>query len=148
MKGWAYNFLDKFGNTVPVIVIDVKDEDTIMVAPIIPLTKKYLKSRPNQYLVKFGIREEFSIEHAVLAKKRYLTSPKRLLNQICNLEDFLEKIEETYKQFLVHEDLHHELSVLKKKVQLAIINNQPKDHMEERIQALLKEIGYRRWKEG
>lgn len=148
MKGWAYDFLGKSGNTVQVIVIDVKDESTIMVAPIIPLSKKYLKSRPNQYLVKIGIKEEFPIEHAVLAKKRYLTSPKRLLKEICSLEHLLEKIEETYKQFLVHSELHQELSVLKKKVQLAIINNQPKDHLENRIQVLLKKIGYRRWKEG
>lgn len=148
IKGWAYDFLDNFGNTVPVIVIDVENESTIMVAPIIPLSKKYLRSRPNQYLVKIGTREEFSIEHAVLAKKRFLTSPKRLLKPICNLEELLKKIEETYHQFFIHSKLHQELSVLKKKVQLAIINNQPTEDMEKRIQLLLKEIGYRRWKEG
>lgn len=146
MKGWAYDFLDKFGNTVPVIVIDEKNEETIMVSPIIPLTKKYLKSRPNHYFVKIGKIEESPMEYAVLAKKRFLTSPKRLLKHLCSLEHLLEKIEDAHNQFLIHSELHQELSVLKKRVQLAIINNQPREHMEKRINDILDELGYRRWK--
>lgn len=146
MKGWAYELLDKFGNTVPVIVLDEKNEDTILVAPIIPLTKEYLKSRPNQYFVKIREIQEFSMEHAVLAKKRFLTSPHHLRKPICNLEHLLEKVEDTYNQFLVHSELHQELSVLKKKAELAIMNNQPREDLERRINQILNELGYRRWK--
>lgn len=146
MKGWAYDFLDKYGNTVQVIVLDEKDEDSIMVAPILLLSKKHLKSRPNHYLVKIRDMEEFPKEHAILAKTRFLTSPKRLLKKLCNLEHLLEKIEDKYNQFLVHSELHQELSVLKKKAQLAIINNQPREHIEKRINDVLNQIGYRRWK--
>ncbi|MGE6500064.1 hypothetical protein ACQKF0_06825 [Bacillus wiedmannii] len=93
--------------------------------------------------------EGLNSKSVVMVKKLYKVKKNKIIKNIVSVsEEIVIKCKKLIEEITEIAELQRELQALKKKVQLAQMNNEKYTHHELRIEEILREIGYPRRKKG
>lgn len=132
-------YLIKISNkkAVPGIVLKKSEKSKYIVSQL-------KKPNKNEYnVVNIGKPEGLKYEAVAIAYRLFEVKETDLLKCISNVSvAIVDKILQTYKKFIVNNNLHTELHKIKKKITIAQFNNQDYEKLEKRKDQILEEIGY------